>query len=836
MTVREYFRQNLVSGAVLLAALGTGVTAHAAEAPPTASNGGSMLSEVVVTASRRQSTAISTPIDISALTSSDLQRQGVKDFHDLTRVVPGLVYNASGIRTGGATNSFILHGLNLDDVNNGGDTPLPTYPPVTVYVDETPTFINLHLADVERVEVLRGPQATLYGDASIAGTVRVLFNQPDLNKDSAEISTDTGYTYHATGPNYSVDAVINHPITDYLGFRVAAGYTFENGFIDAPHMFALDSHGAPLLADPSDPVHSIPVQTSRKDVDDADQYYVRPMLLYKKDNLKVLLTYQHQHEWSQGPDQDSYPGGQLPSSYSDHYDAIYGGPGPYVPNHAPTLTGSPFQAGDAFDAAFPTKFKPYQTGDFILQPMTRDVDVGSIEVAYDLGFATLTSVTSGYGTHSTAVDDSSAFYQQSLGFFYDGYPRLLLTSKRNYVDSAFVQEVRLVSKSTGPLTYSVGMFYMNEHNHLVQQDFLEGYSAYETANSMANTGTDLGYVDDRTIAFSDIAGFGELSYHVTPKFQITGGVRVFSQTLIMHGITELPICGSGCDSNNDSPLGLSEGGNKEVTTRPLFKYNMSYEFLPHFLGYFTFSQGERRGGANGTPTKGPFAESPAFQYFQPDTLDNYELGFKGRIGGRFEFSSAFYWDEWHNPQVNVSTPNGSFPAAVNGKGARSQGVDLEGRYKVNDDITLSATYGYNQAKLTETIQVFNPTTNQFVNYGSNGSTLPGTPHHTFSFGVDYDHPIHDDLQLEIHADYSYRSGMSTSLTPDENENLTGFSMVDASVGITTGKWRASLYANNLTNARGVLSANNPLRYDVRGLNERLSRPATVGLRLGYKYN
>ena len=820
MTVREYFRQNLVSGAVLLAALGTGSIAHAADAPPTASNGGSMLSEVVVTASRRQSTAMSTPIDITAMTGTDLTRQGVKDFHDLTRVVPGLVYNASGIRDGGATNSFILHGLNLDDVNNGGDTPLPTFPPVTVYVDETPTFINLHLADVERIEVLRGPQATLYGDASIAGTVRVLFNQPNLNKDSAEISADTGYTYHATGPNYSVDAVINHPITDYLGFRIAAGYTFENGFINAPHMYALDSNGAPVLADPSDVKHSIPAQTSRKDVDDSDLYYFRPMLMYKKDNLKVLLTYQHQHEWSQGPDQDSYPGGPAPTAYSPSGDPD---------------ANSPFQAGGAFDAAFPSKFKPYESGNFILQPLQRDVDVGSIEVAYDLGFATLTSVTSGYGMNSKATDDSSAFYQSSLGFFYDGYPRLLLTSKRTYVDSAFIQEVRLVSKSTGPLTYSVGMFYMNEHNHLVQQDFLEGYSAYETANNTFNTGTDLGYVDDRTIAFSDLAVFGEATWHVTPKFQVTGGVRVFHQTLDLHGIIELPICGSFCDTNNDSPLGLTEGGARELTTKALFKANLSYDFMPNLLGYFTFTQGERRGGSNGVPTKGAFAESPVFQFFQPDTVDNYELGLKGRFGGRLELSSSLYWVEWHNPQVNVSTPNGSFPAAVNGKGARSQGVDLEGRYKLNDDFTLSATYSYNQAVLTAPIQVIN-LDSAIVNYGSKGATLPGTPHHTFSFGVDYDHPIADELQLQIHADYSYRSGMSTSLTPSENENLTGFSMVNASVGVSRDKWRVSLYANNLTNARGVLSSNNPERYDVRGINNRLSRPTTVGLRFGYKYD
>jgi iron complex outermembrane receptor protein len=820
MNVRDFHNRGLVSGMALLAALGLAALPKASYAQ--AAPGSNALSEIVVTAARRQSTALSTPIDITAMTGKDLSRQGVRDFHDLTRVVPGLVYNATGIRDGGATNSFILHGLNLDSVSEGGDTPLPTFAPVTVYVDETPTFINLHLADVERIEVLRGPQATLYGDASIAGTVRVLFNQPDLSRTAAEISTDTGYTYHATGPNYSVDAMVNKPLTDYLGFRIAAGYTFENGFINAPRMFKLDGAGAPVLADPTDVVHSLPVSTSRKDVDDSDLYYVRPMLLFKKNNLKVLLTYQHQHEWSQGPDQDSYPGGPAPTSYSNGD----------VANHAPA--DRPFQ-NDGFDAAFPSAFKPYETGNFILQPLQRDVDIGSVEVAYDLGFATLTSVTSGYSMSSKAVDDSSAFYQQSLGFFYQGYPRLLLTSKREYSDSAFIQELRLVSKSTGPITYSLGMFYMNEHNHLTQSDYLGGFAAYETALPEPNTGTDLGYVDDRTIAFTDLAGFGEASWHITPKFQVTGGVRVFHQTLDLQGKTELPICGSGCDTDNDSPLGLTQGGATQDTTKALFKANMSYEFMPHLLGYFTFSQGERRGGSNAIPVKGAFAESPAFQFFQPDTVDNYELGFKGRFGGRVEFSSAFYWVEWHNPQVNVSTPNGSFPAAVNGTGARSQGIDLEGRFKLTDDVTLSATYGYNQSQLTAPIVVANIDGSPVV-YGFKGAALPGTPHHLVSVGVDYSHPMANDLMLQLHADYSYRSGMSTSLTPDENENLTGFSMVNASVGVSRGPWRVSLYANNLTNARGVLSSNNPLRYDVRGLNNRLSRPATVGLRLGYKYN
>jgi outer membrane receptor protein involved in Fe transport len=304
--------RHLVSGVALLAALG------AAAAPPLAwaedaagessASGDHTLSEVVITASRRQSNAISTPIDISALNGADLAREGVTNFHDLSRVVPGLVYNSVSLRDGGATNSFILHGLNLDSVNgNGGDTPLATVPAVSVYFDETPTFVNVHLADVQRVEVLRGPQATLYGGSSIAGTVRVLFNQPDLTRNSFELSGETGWTDHADGPNYTFDGVVNKPITDNLGLRIAGGYTFANGFISAPYLYTLGANGVPILATPGDVVHSLPVPTSARNVDNGDLAYVRPMLLYKKDDLKVLVTYQHQYEHSDGPEIQTPP-------------------------------------------------------------------------------------------------------------------------------------------------------------------------------------------------------------------------------------------------------------------------------------------------------------------------------------------------------------------------------------------------------------------------------------------------------------------------------------------------------------------------------------------------
>ena len=768
--------------------------------------------DIVVTASRRQTTTLSTPINISAISGDDLDKRGVSDFQDLGRAIAGLVYNGASIRDGGAS-SFIIHGLNLDGVSAGGERPQATIAPVSVYVGETPAFVNLHLADVKRIEVLRGPQATLYGNASIAGTLRVLFNEPDPTKFTVDASGNVGWTKHAGGANYSLDGAVNVPLAQNLALRVAGGHTFDHGFINAPALYKLDSAGKPVLADPSDPVHSLPVPTSKKNVDDSELSYVRAMLKYEDGPIRLLATYQHQYEHSDGPDQDSYPGGPAPTSFSSTGD----------------VGAFPAFQNDNFDSVFPHTFKEYETGAFILQPLTRKVDLGSLEASYDFGFATLTSVTSAYETDSSAVNDSTAGYQKTLGFFYSGYPRILVPSVRDYNEKAFIQEVRLVSAPNTPLTYSLGAFYMNQRSHLTSTDYNMGYTDYLNALGFANTGTDVGYIYDRQMRFTDLAAFGELTYHFTPSWQVTGGLRVFRQELSITAINALPICGPSCSQDFTDPLGIAKATDQQNRTKVLFKANTSYTFANQMLAYFTFSQGVRRGGASGIPTAGPFAEDPAFQFYQADSVNNYEIGLKGKLGRRFDFAAAAYYVDWKNPQVNVSTPNGGFPAGVNGSTARSLGVDLEAHYLVTSELTLNGTYGYNDSKLTGPIFVGGRS------YGGDGARLPGTPHHTLSVSASYDRPLSNGLTLNAQTSLSYRSGMVTSLTPRANVNLPGFAMVGASIGLDCDTWRLSLYGENLGNVRGVLSAQSLQSTDVRGVNNRLSRPRTIGLRFSVNY-
>lgn len=790
----------------------TSPSAHAESPAAAAPEPDGDMGDIVVTASRRESTTLSTPINISAYSGEDLTKRGVTDFQDLSHAVAGLVYNSASIRDGGAS-SFIIHGLNLDAVSSGGERPQPTIAPVSVYLGETPVFLNVHLADIKRIEVLRGPQATLYGNASIAGTLRILFNEPDPTKFAADLSGDTGRTQHAGGANYAIDGVVNQPLAPNLALRIASGYTFVHGFIDAPALYSLDRLGNPLLANPSDPIHSLPVPTSRKNVDDSKLAYIRGMLKYEEGPLKLLATYQHQYEHSAGPDQDSYPGGSAPTSFSSARDLG---------------ATHPFQ-NDNFDKAFSPQFDEYETGSFLLQPLTRKVDLGSMEGSYDFGFATLTSVSSAYKTDSAATNDSTASYQKSLGFFYAGYPRIFVPSVRDYNEKAFIQEARLVSAGDTPLTYSLGGFYMKQKSHLVSTDYNLGYDAYLAAWGDFHTGTDVGYIYERKMDFTDLAVFGELTYHITPAWQITGGVRVFRQKLNVTAINALPICGFFCSQDGVDPLGIASATDQQKKTKALFKVNTSYTFANDMLAYFTFSQGVRRGGASGIPTTGPFGEDPAFQFYQPDSVDNYEVGLKGRLGRRFEYSLAAYWVDWKDPQVNVSTPNGGFPAGVNGSTAKSIGVDAEASYRVTNQFSLTANYGFNRSKLTGPIKVGGRS------YGGDGAKLPGTPHHVASVSANYDQPLGDELVLNAQANVSYRSGISTSLTPRANVDLPGFAMIGASLGLSKDTWRISLYGENLGDVRGVLSSISTTSTDVRGVNNRLSRPRTIGLRFAVKY-
>jgi outer membrane receptor protein involved in Fe transport len=391
---------------------GGSTAARAQEAPVTAD-----LGEVIVTATRREQAIQDVPFNISALSGDALEKANIIDSVEALRTMPGISVQDRGYRNGGVTSSVVIRGINVDAGSNG-DVPLAAPPTVATYVDNTPLFGNFILKDIERVEVLRGPQGTLYGSGSLAGNVRYIMNKPDLSGFIGEASIGYGQTDGSDGSNFNPDVMLNMPLGETFAVRFNAGMIDNDGIVDYPHVYVLDANGDPVVN--GDVVTALPEYRRVKDADDVEITYGRFSALFAPNDVwSAQLSYQRQED---------EVGGRRQVTSGD--DLVNGG-----------------QYGD------------YEFGAIQLEPSDREVELAALEVEVDLGFATLTSSTSHYDHTGTGISDNSGVYARNGWFaFYGSSPRPIAQAERFYDDSALTQEFRLVSNGDQRVDWSFGLF------------------------------------------------------------------------------------------------------------------------------------------------------------------------------------------------------------------------------------------------------------------------------------------------------------------------------------------------------------------------------------------
>lgn len=825
--------------ALLLAATGLTVTPAAAEAqaqsgavaaPDSSKPTSQDLGEIIVTANRRAQTLLDVPYNISAVTQDQLTRAGAVDLSSLARLVPGVIIPDLGSRGGTTNSNIIIRGLNVNDPGTSSFLPFASVPLVSTYVDDTPIYINLRLKDVQRVEVLRGPQGTLYGSGAVGGTIRFLFNKPDPSRLAASLSFDGSVTAHSNHGSYAVDGVLNVPLADDLAIRVAAGYNKLAGFIDASNAVVFGPNGQPVLADPANPLTSGLVTRRLSDINHSNTAYVRASALWKPSlDTTFELVYQHQKD----------------NSY-----------------------GYPVQ----------TRGTPYVNQALIpVQPEHRTADLGALTVTQDLGFASLVSDTSYYDNVSHNVNDDSVFIE-SLNtrspFYYGNYPRVTSPFYNNFHDSAFTEELRLVSKSGTPVEYVLGGFLQRERSRVTQVETVPGFAAYAALPGSADainsifgypafntfddvvtsfnggtspatiSPTDAVYFFNRHATFHDNAVFGELTYHVTPKLQITGGARFFWQSYSQTLQQMTPVCGVFCSTLSPPDVsGTVIGGASKSFADHTLMANASYAFRPHLRAYFTFSQGFRHGGANGIPTGNcGLCDNPALVTFQPDTANNYELGIKGEVRRSLEFSLALYRIDWSDIQLQLAGGSGD-PIVANGKGARSQGVELELNERFSPDIAVRFDYALADSKITDdfTVTDFNAAHPRLVILAAHaGNRLPFVPRHQISGGIDYTPQALASHKLLFHVDVAYRSDAYTGINASQRgfTRLAGFATINAAIQAEiVPQLIARIYGNNLTDAQGIVAGGNlaGTGADPRYNTQVLSRPRTFGIGVTYSF-
>jgi len=758
-----------------------------------------VLEEVVVTASRRVQSVQDSPLSITALLARDLERDRVNGLVDIARVVPGMTVVEQGSRAG---NRMTVRGLNADSLaaaeslgNSSGDT-------VGTYIGEIPLYLDLRTTDLARVEVLPGPQGTLYGAGTLGGAVRYIPKQPQADAASYELRGSIYDLSESYDLGYEAGATLNIPVVrDKLALRASIDYFDDPGFID--YNFIVREPGVsnpqPDLSDPDERFLNL---SREEDANTDETMAARVAVRYVDETLDATLTYYYQ-------DQD-VGGRQI--------------------NHA-----------DAFNT------DSYESAHRFVEPNERENQLLALEVFADLGFAELVSATglSKYEEQGQR-DQTDLLLGFEVGF--EEFPGFVAFTRDAADEERLNQELRLVSTSSSQLGWIVGAFYNRFEADTLSQEFTPGFDQFAVDNlgGLQLRPDALEYYEARKIDTRERAVFGELGYRFNDQWQLTVGGRFFDYKDERVFAVDLPL-------ENTLFLGAAPDliqpvvqRNKAEDDGALFKLNAAYNFSEQVMAFGTISEGYRLGGLNSvtpcdeTPDPGEGGQKVCALadevLIKPDTTTNYELGVHSDFT-RGRLNASVYYIDWKDIQIADVTENGSVPIIGNGGEAANYGLELAGQWSLTDSLTLWGSYAYNHAQLTEDAP-------GLVNGidGEEGDRLAGSPEHQGRLALNYVIGLSDGSNVHLDWSMTARSDVLTHTGKRDNgEALPGFALHNVSASWFRDDWVLTLYADNVldrfaeTSVRADSSFVRAVGgFDLRRYYKNVTRPRELGIRVIYR--
>lgn len=788
---------------------------------------------IIVTATRRSETVQDIPLNIAAIGSEQIEEQGLDELADLLAFVPGINVVDRGGRQG---NPIIVRGLNVDPLgsgdgnNDGGGT-------VATYLGEVPVFIDLKLNDLERVEVLLGPQGTLYGAGTLGGAIRYIPMKPQFNEITAQVRGE-GYQYsQAESISYGAGATINFGLTDTLAIRGSIDWQDDSGFID--YVNVVDEPG---VTNPNTPAGLNRIE----DADGEQTLSGRVALRWQPTPaLDATLTYYYQKADIEG-------------RRTSHWRSDVPG----------LLDGT--QSVGRYENAF-----------LVREPNTIENDLLALEVTADLGFAELTSAT-GWSNFSDDGQRDQTTLLITLEYSYELFPSFTAFTREVGRQERINQELRLVSTHGGPFQWIIGGFYNRLESWGSSSEFTPNYVQFTL-----DAGTNVGQVDrpDALEYFSfsnsrleEMAVYGEASYELFDQFTITLGGRYYDYKLEAVADDVLPLF-EGLDY---VPLGLDEISQlafdpalAQADDGFLFKVNAAWEVNPDLLLYATVSEGFRVGASNGrsscpdfdptSPTQQTLcALAPGQEFapggpgnvslrderqYTPDTTRNYEIGFKSTLAeGAMTLNGALFYIDWQDPQLTSATVNGNLPITVNGDGAQSKGFELSANWFPTDRINIRGSFSHTKAELTADVPalirtISTPGFGTAFEDGLDGDRLPGSPETQIALFGSYDHPLKNGDSLIFNASWNWQSNVfSRTGARGDSLILDSYGVTNASISYEAENFSVSLFARNLFDAfaeTGVVGTrlNNQDVFDndgnpvyVRGFSTNILPPFSAGVR------
>ncbi len=821
-TTKLFARKPLV--AAIGGALAAGGAPVAIAQSVDAESGG--LEEIIVTASRREQSMQDLPYNISAVDGGEIEDRNMVDNAELMRTIAGVSVVDRGYRNAGHVNSLVIRGVNVDNGVNG-DVPLSAAATVATYVDNTPLFANFILKDIQRVEVMRGPQGTLYGSSALGGTVRYIMNRPDSNGFAASVSGSFGQTEHSDGNNVSLDGMLNVPLSESAAFRVSAGTVQNDGVVDYVNLYQIQdgkpvvlnnagqcvSHQDPGLTN-TELLQNGSCYTSKKDADDVDINYARASLRFSPtDALDIQLNYQFQED-------------KIGARRSITMGADY--------------NGNAYNGKD-------------QNGSTFLEPSEREANLLSLDVEYDMGFATLTSSTSAYEHEGNGWRDNTSLWVTSRDWFYwvyTGNPRPAAHVEAGFKDEAVIQEFRLVSNdSDSNVDWTVGAYFMDQDRQVTNFSYLLGLDEYRAAcfndpiNCVAAGDwwvidvpmTEIDFHYDRREQYTDLSVYGEVTWHATDQLHLTAGLRWFDTELKNRTALDFPLYVGVTVPFQDYPT--------QTEDDIQLKLNLSSDLSDSTMAYATYSEGFRRGGSNAIPSTGFFAEPNAdlISQYKADTVRNYELGIKGGTD-RMRYSADVYYIDWQDPQLNTATWFWGFFMAQNGDSAETTGVEAEAQFLVSDSVELSLGYGHAKAELSA--DLIRPQDGTVIS--TKGHRLPGTAENTITASLKHSTEFANGLGLDTRLSAYYQSDSINSVQDTSiQDKFDAFSLWNFSTMLSGEAWSATFFVKNIGDEQAV-TGNYPAAYmstdtnnfeNYYGNNQRqyIATPRTIGLALKYNF-
>ncbi len=770
------------------------------------------LEEVIVSAQKRSEDLQSVPLSITAINSSKLDELHINSFDDYLKFLPSVTAQGGGAGGGTAGPGFghvIIRGISSDSTFNHSG-PLPT---VGTYLDEQPITtiqgaLDVHVYDIERVEVLSGPQGTLYGASSEAGTIRVITNKPDPKAFKAGYEGEVNSIQHGE-PGGLLQGFVNLPLSDNAAVRLVGWAQHTGGYID--NVFATRTY----------PQFGINIDNkgfAKDNYNDVTTYGGRAA-------LKVDLN----DNWTITP--------QLMAQ-----ETKAGGFGAYNPDIGDLQLAhfSPDNSEDHWiDAALTVQgkisnFDLIYAGAYVKRNDITHTDYSDYSLAYDISLPSYTS---------PIVDNSGnqlAPTQQIWGK--DRY------SKQSH-------ELRIQSPADWRLRFVAGLFYQRQEHGIEQR-----YVINNLAQSLWVTGwPDTWWLTEQVRVDRDYATFGEMTFDIIPdRLMITAGERFYWYDNSLEGFR-----GFGLGNPLSAPSGNGEGGVCDFSVHfhgaPCLSFSkdtqdhgntpkvtVTYKIDESRMLYATYSKGFRPGGVNRQGTLPPY---------QADYLKNYEFGWKTSwLNNHLRWNGAIFREDWNNFQFSFLGPN-SVTEIANAGSARVKGGETQVVWAVSGGLTLSANITWLDPHITENYcGAIDPstgapiTTNPCPPNGSHpdpypplaptGTQLPGTSKFKGNVVARYEFPL-AGYDAHTQAAFIYQSTEWDDLRVAQRQDLgaqPSFGTMDLSFGLAKDNWTTDFFLDNAFDKRGQLyrfaqcgSCSFVANYVVP------TQPRTVGLRFGQKF-